>query len=247
MKNLSLNQQLRMFYKKLDDFRLYDINSPIFRHRIKELEQILGRYRDLFGKNALDIGCGGGISTFAIESLGLNAIGIDSLDEMINMAKKAARKLKSKAHFIVADAKHARFNTSFDSIFFLGNMIIHLSYKNLQAIIKNITKYMKQNSVFVFHYADMISELWSGNFFTRSPKTIDKNIIYSYNSEEGYISITIINKKIRDDLYEGERFNLYVWTPLMLELALSNNNLHLIQREHLPKNMYLDIYKFKHI
>jgi len=234
---------MERFYRKIDDIRLYSINSPIFRFRLEEFIQILRRYQGLFGKKALDVGCGGGISTFALEKLGLNVLGIDIQEDMIKYAKEAAKILNSKAKFMIVDAKKFEAEEKFDSIFLLGNVIAHIDIKDFKEIIQRLKNYLQRNGVLVLHYFDVISEIWNQEFFVKSPQMAGKDVLFTYDSHEGSINITIIEKKLRDDLYEAERFKLYIWTPWILDYILENLGFTNIVRDYLPRNAYLDIYR----
>jgi len=56
---------------------------PIVINKIKEFIKV-----DKKLKNALDVGCGTGLSTIALKDIAENIIGVDSSKEMINLAEK---------------------------------------------------------------------------------------------------------------------------------------------------------------
>lgn len=102
---------------------------------------------------------------------------------------------------------------------------------------------LRDDGILVIHYADTISDILNREFYVTSLGVSASDIEYSYDIERGAINITVIKKKIRKDLYEAERFRIYIWAPWILEAILSNKGFQLMIREYLPKNMILDIYK----
>ncbi len=239
-------EKLRRFYDVIDNIELYSPKINVFRYRINELIQILHRHRNYFGKYALDVGCGGGISSFALEIIGLNVFGIDIQRDMIEIARNAAKKFGFSARFFVGDASNISFqDVTFDSIFFLGNVLVHISREELARTIDNLTNYLNRNGVFVFHYCDTINEILTGDFFIRSPQMKAAETSFSYNPEEGHFSIIIIQRKLRDDLFEAEKYELYIWAPWILKREMVTKGFKLVLREKLPRNFYLDIYQIK--
>jgi len=236
-------KNLKEFYRKVDDINLYSIKSPVFNYRKSEFIQMLKKHKHLFGRKALDVGCGGGVSSFALEELGLDVTGIDIQEEMIRKAKEAAHLLKSKVKFIVGDIETINLDEKFDSVFLLGNVIAHISITKFNNIISKIKELLTDNGVLVIHYFDTISEIWNRDFFIKSPQMVGKEVYFTYDSDGGYVNITLIEKQLRDDLYEAVRFKLYIWAPWILENFLKFQSFSLLGREYLPRNAYLDIYE----
>ncbi len=236
-------RNLKKFYRKLDDIQLYIFGHSIFEYRMKEFEEILSRHKELFGKVALDVGCGGGASTFALERLGLKVTGIDIQKDMVNRAKKTAREICSDASFILMDIHEVDIKEKFDSIFILGNTLIHMSLEDFVNIIKKINNMIQGNGVLVVHYFDVIRDIINQELFIKSPKIADKRVEFSYDLEKGAINIMVIERELREDLYEAERFSIYIWSPWILENIMKDNGYKLEVREYLPNCGILDIYK----
>lgn len=55
------------------------------------------------GDRVLDVGCGGGRFCFALENLGVNAVGLDFAPGMIEQCRKRADELKASSQFSVCD------------------------------------------------------------------------------------------------------------------------------------------------
>lgn len=77
------------------------------------------------GDRVLDVGCGGGRLSFAVEMLGAEVVGADFSPEMIKRARAAAQERASSADFVqadwhTADIKELGWEKSFD--FVLANM-----------------------------------------------------------------------------------------------------------------------------
>jgi 2-polyprenyl-3-methyl-5-hydroxy-6-metoxy-1,4-benzoquinol methylase len=57
----------------------------------------------------LDIGCNAGLSSFVLEELGFDVVGIDIQEKAVERAKELAKKRGSKAKFYVMNAKNLDF------------------------------------------------------------------------------------------------------------------------------------------
>ena len=64
-------KNLKEFYRKVDDINLYSIKSPVFNYRKNEFIQMLKKHKHLFGRKALDVGCGGGVSSSGFSGFGV--------------------------------------------------------------------------------------------------------------------------------------------------------------------------------
>lgn len=240
-----MRRDLEKFYKRIDNIEIYGIGNKVFEFRMNEFTSILSKHKKLFGSKALDLGCGGGASTFALEKLGLNVVGVDIQEEMISMAREAAKKMKSKAIFLRGNILEVDIKEKFDSVFMLGNLLAHLSVIDFAKLLNRIKGFLKKKGVLVIHYADTLMDILRGEFFTISPELRRDNVVFNYNAEKGAFIITIIERKIREDLFEADRFTVYIWSPWIIENIMLSNEYELLIREHLPRSMFLDIYRKK--
>ena len=87
-------------------------------------EKLFERLRPIFdnlifrGCRTLEIGCGNGRISFAIEKSGACACGIDFADKLVEFANRFAQNTGSDAEFFTADAVNFSLRKRFDLIFF---------------------------------------------------------------------------------------------------------------------------------
>ncbi len=231
------------FYTLLESFDNYDPNSNVGNVKRDMWRQFLSRMRKLLGKKSLELACGGGILSFVLDELGLEVIGVDIQNEMIKRAKEYAAKIGSKAKFILGDIKNLDLGEKFDSIFIVGNSIVHFDIKEFEKILNVVKKHLNPNGVFLIEYSDFIWEIFNKSFES-IPPTIDKDKYkVFYDPEKGCVSILIISKKIRDDLYEGEKYCYHLWTPWILESIMDKNRFVKIDRTYVNNNTFIDVYR----
>ena len=133
---------------------MYDPRTEVGKKRMEKQRELLEKFLSISGK-ALDISCGMGISTFALEKLGFEVIGIDVQEELVEKAKEIAKELGYKAEFRVMDAKELDFpDESFDLVALLGNPLPHLSIYDFDEIVQEAFRVLKPNGVLFLEYAD---------------------------------------------------------------------------------------------
>jgi len=93
---------------------VYDYSRKIWPEVIDFVDYISGRI--------LDLGCGNGNLTAYIKNKGLNVIGVDVSQELLNIAKK-----KCKAEFIKADMTKLPFNNDY-----FDNILVIASFHHLE-------------------------------------------------------------------------------------------------------------------
>ena len=79
-------------------------------------------------KSVLDIGCGTGTFALEISRMGVEVLGVDLSDEMIEISKRKAHEMESSASFAMADMRDlSKIKDEFDGILCLGNTLAHVS------------------------------------------------------------------------------------------------------------------------
>ncbi|MHA1616313.1 MAG: class I SAM-dependent methyltransferase [Candidatus Njordarchaeales archaeon] len=231
-----------MFYDLFISKEFYDPESDAGRYRMEFLIDALKEHRRLFGSKALDIGCGAGTSSFALEKLGLDVTGIDIEESFVLRAREIAAKKGYKARFFVMDAKSITINEEFDSIFMLGDLIFHLSVSDFIEIVERLKGLLKSNGVLVMEYSDFIESLFRKEELVPLPTELKRRTIFSYDPENGRLRIIIITKELEEDKYEAEEIGVYIWAPWILEQTLSLLGFEKLLRERFCNKIYLDIY-----
>ncbi|MGB0505895.1 MAG: class I SAM-dependent methyltransferase [Pikeienuella sp.] len=103
-------------------------------------EAAMATLGDLQGKQVLDLGCGGGDTTFALAKAGAGATGLDVSADLVAMAQARQAENGVAASFICADAATTTHDQKFDALFSrFGAMFFDdqvAGYTNLRAAMK---------------------------------------------------------------------------------------------------------------
>ncbi|GAB6101542.1 class I SAM-dependent methyltransferase [Thermococcus atlanticus] len=195
---------------------MYDPRTKVGRKRREKQKALLENFLPIEGGRALDIGCGMGISTFALEELGFEVIGIDLQEELIEKAKKISEELGYKAEFRVMDAKKLDFpDESFDLVALLGNPLPHLNIYDFDKIVQEAFRVLKPGGVLFLEYADWVRLLHQGyrNVLVEEP-FIQFHV--SLNTVKGQVERLFINPE-RGYFF---RVKINVWAPWIVEFIL---------------------------
>lgn len=195
---------------------MYDPRTEVGKKRMEKQRELLEKFLSIKSGKALDIGCGMGISTFALENLGFEVIGIDVQEELVEKAKEIAKELGYKAEFRVMDAKKPDFpDGSFDLVALLGNPLPHLSVYDFDKIVQEAFRVLKPNGALFLEYADWVRLLHQGY---RDALVEDPFISFhvSINTVKGQAERLFIN------LEKGYFFKVRVnvWAPWIVEFIL---------------------------
>ncbi|HIH72812.1 MAG: methyltransferase [Thermococcaceae archaeon] len=195
---------------------MYDPRTEVGKKRMERQKTLLGKFLPIKRGKALDIGCGMGISTFALEDLGFKVIGIDLQEELVEKTKKIAEELGYKAEFRVMDARKLDFpNENFDLVVLLGNPLPHLSIYDFDKIVQEAFRVLKPNGTLFLEYADWVRLLQQGY---RDVLVEDPFISFhvSLDTTKGQVERLFIN------LEKGYffRVKINVWAPWIVEFIL---------------------------
>lgn len=223
------------YYRKSDESSLYSMGN---KKRVTEFEKTYGQNRQFFGKNVLDIACGGGILGFIIERNGHKYTGIDINPDMISDAKSYAKDTKSKNKFILADATKRKIKGTFDTITFLGNALCHINTHQLLQLMQNLN--YRKGSFFIVDYRDVVRLLYNKKW--RKHKT-NRGIItepLGCDTKNGEILNVTYNPGGKNKV----RFNHTIWSPFILEPIMNSLGWKLLKRRELKRwEGWFDIYR----
>jgi ubiquinone/menaquinone biosynthesis C-methylase UbiE len=155
---------------------------------------LINENTDVSGKEVVDIGCGGGIYTKALASLGASQVtGVDFSEEMLKGASKNCKNL-SNVTFMQGNAYNSRLpDNKFDII--LERALIH-HLNDLNSCFKEANRILKRNGVLIIQDRTPKDCLLPGDenhirgyFFEKYPKLIDKEISRRHESGEVRISL----------------------------------------------------------
>lgn len=175
---------ISVFYDEMIDFN-------------RSLENKTNVFKSLFAayniETAADIGCGSGLDTIALSSLGYCVTGFDPSAKMIERAEKNALQKKQKVAFVKSYAEKipAKFNNKFDLVILLGNAIANINPALLNASLKKIGQMLKPGGMVllqILNYAKILK---------------NKQTIIGVQEKEGAFII-----RYYDYLPEGISFNI---------------------------------------
>ncbi len=115
----------------------------------KIFEKIVSGYNI---KRCLDAGCGVGIYSIILSELGVDVVGIDISQAMIEKARELAKTFNSSAKFDVIDFSKIkeRYREEFDLVLCIGNTLVHLlSEKDLLISLRNFYNALKKDGILI--------------------------------------------------------------------------------------------------
>ena len=101
------------------------------------------------GIRALDLGCGAGRFTFALEDLGAHAIGVDCAEVPLEHAQKIAELKNRTCTFMQCILPSLPFkNKIFDLVVLLANNIVEFSYQDMAEISSQVARVLDEQGLF---------------------------------------------------------------------------------------------------
>lgn len=195
---------------------MYDPRTEVGKKRMEKQRELLERFLAVKGGRALDIGCGMGISTFALEDLGFEVVGIDVQGELVEKANEIAGEIGYKSKFMVMDARKLDFpDESFDLVALLGNPLPHLSVYDFDRIVQEAFKVLKPGRALFIEYADWVKLLHDGykHVLVEEPFI---QLHVSLNTVKGQVERLFINPE------KGYFFRVKInlWAPWIAEFIM---------------------------
>lgn len=136
------------FYDEIAKY--YDLIFPTSQLTVKFLEEKAGQGP----KNILDVACGTGGYSFALEKEGYNLTALDLDEKMIKELKAKARNRGSNIEAMegnILEVKEKFQDKSFDLVFCIGNSLVHLeSSEEILKFLKDSKDILKENGTLVF-------------------------------------------------------------------------------------------------
>ena len=197
------------FYDKIWGKRDYDAD-------VKFLADFFRKYHC---RSVIDIGCGTGNHALRVSKMDYQVTGVDVSSTMLEIAK--AKDKEAKIKFIKGDMKKLEKvvpkGQRFDAAICLGQVFSHLmTNKDVQALLNELHKILKQNGLFVFS--------------ARNAKKINEECLnklrldHMINEEKLQLLVLTYNTR---DLQDS---NIIVWNPIYL--IKQNSKVDLQIKEH---------------
>lgn len=139
--------------------KFYNAVSPFYDSMISMEKSLMRRktfYESVFAdqnvKVAADLGCGSGLDSLALASMGLKVFGFDPSAEMIRSAKQNSEKFGVYIQFYkksISDIPQ-KFTGRFDAVVSFGNTLANLDETELGVAFKKVHHLLKPDGLFVF-------------------------------------------------------------------------------------------------
>lgn len=168
----------------------------------------------------MDIGCNAGLSSFVLEELGFDVVGIDIQEKAVERAKELAKKRGSKAKFYVMNAKNLDFKeNTFDLVALLGYPLAHFSIWDFDRILQEIKRVLKPQGYIVIQESDFLWTLIKG--FNQPGLEAEGLVRININVDvhEGYLERLLID--FEKGVFLRDKF--YIWSPWILRYVLEKN------------------------
>ena len=236
-----MKENVRQYYIRSEHFTRYLMSN---KKRVNDIKKIYRSNKRYFGKNVIDICCGGGILGFIIEPDGHMYLGIDINPDMINSAKKYAKKIKSKNKFILGDISKRKIKGKFDTITFIGNALVHFDTHEFLGILKNLEKNINKGTYFVIDYRDVVELLfqrkWKDRMIEKNKGKIIISLTTGANTERGEIYKKASERSGKNKI----RFKHTIWSPFIIEPLMNISGWKLVKRKRIETwQGWIDVYK----
>jgi cyclopropane fatty-acyl-phospholipid synthase-like methyltransferase len=164
------------YYPELEENPKEDNKKNVF------LNSIFKKYKV---KTVFDVSCGTGLQTIYLTKKGYTVKASDLSKEMLKIARKRAKKENLKISFRQANMIDVKLGKA-DAVISIFNAIGHLSEKQFELMIKNVSNNLNNNGLFIFDIFNLDS--FKNNFinyeFIDCAKTINDIKFVRYNNNQ---------------------------------------------------------------
>ncbi|AEF84223.1 putative methyltransferase type 11 [Treponema primitia ZAS-2] len=178
-----------------DLLEYYDELFPVEKKRMEFIEFLTKNLDPSRPFRVLDIGCATGTTALYLARQGMDLVGIDVNETMIQSANRRNREPKSNARFFCMDMRACRSYfpaASFDMILCLGNSLACLNSKGeIDSLFRQVRELLVQDGVFVFELLNY-DRIVVGKSGEIPPKeTVRVNLTQRYNTiPDGHIRLS---------------------------------------------------------
>lgn len=179
----------KVFYDELASD--YD-NMISFEKAVENKKKLFKNFIKPEMKFAADIGCGSGVDSIALSSLGLTATAFDPSIEMLKKAEVNSKKMKVKVeyHNYTADNIPKDFDERFDLVVSLGNTFANIPVENFVDSLKRCCDILRPNGqllIQVLNYEKILADKQrivnitekADKYFIRFYDFVDEQIIFN--------------------------------------------------------------------
>lgn len=182
-------------------------------------------------KTGLDVGCGGGFFTRALNKAGYLTTGMDVSAEMLSYAQEQALKEGVRGEYLLGDITKTKLPKRFDFVTAVNDCFNYIPAEKLRTAFKNVGGALKKGGVFLF---DVSSPRKFINKIANTVSVDDRDDVtyMSFNrvqNNEVTMDVSLFIKR-GDGTYErkDETHVQYIHTEETLALALQENAFEIV-------------------
>lgn len=145
-------------------------------------------------KTVVDLTCGTGSQVFWLTNRGYQVVGLDINETMLNIAKEKAWKQHLDIKLLQGDMRESQIG-KFDAAITIFNAIGHLTKKDFEVAIRNISSNLNSNGLYIFDIFNLDYLLYKDNITKLTIDELRKNgditfreIQYSVITPEGVLA-----------------------------------------------------------
>ena len=188
----------------------------------------------------LDVGCGGGYFTRALERHGYPMTGMDVSAEMLDKAQRTAFSEGVRSEYILGDVSKGKIARKYSFVTAINDCFNYVEKGRLKTALKNVYGALKKGGIFLF---DVSSEKKFREKFMDAVNVDDRDDVtyFSFARLDGEVATLDVTLYVKgkDGKYErfDERHVQYVYTEAELSAALEEIGFTVLRVEgHLGEN-----------
>ena len=188
----------------------------------------------------LDVGCGGGYFTRALQRHGYQMTGMDVSAEMLDKAQRTAFSEGVRSEYILGDVSKGKIARKYSFVTAINDCFNYVEKGRLKTALKNVYGALKKGGVFLF---DVSSEKKFREKFMDAVNVDDRDDVtyFSFARLDGEVATLDVTLYVKgkDRKYErfDERHVQYVYTEAELSAALEEIGFTVLRVEgHLGEN-----------
>lgn len=197
MENIKSN---KVFFNELAS----DYDQMIsFKKAVGNKKKLLKNFITSEMKYAADLGCGSGVDSVALASLGLKVTAFDPSDEMLEVAKENVEREKANVtfHNQTIDSISEVFDNQFDLVVSVGNTFANIERVQLLKSLQRCKEILKPQGTLLIQVLNYKKILREKKRIVNITEGVDKYFIrfYDFIGTEIIFNIVIFNKKKPSD------------------------------------------------
>ena len=188
----------------------------------------------------LDVGCGGGYFTRALQRHGYQMTGMDVSTEMLDKAQRTAFSEGVRSEYILGDVSKGKIARKYSFVTAINDCFNYVEKGRLKTALKNVYAALKKGGIFLF---DVSSEKKFREKFMDAVNVDDRDDVtyFSFARLDGEVATLDVTLYVKgkDGKYErfDERHVQYVYTEAELSAALEEIGFTVLRVEgHLGEN-----------